>query len=104
MTTLRDSAVGRTRPAAPRRPSTDCSVAQVSRAASLRRVPVERAATLRQRPGFRCSMLRLAFGLSLFAATGAGAGAAGGAHAAAHQPAAAHHAAAVVQAAPHVAR
>lgn len=77
MTTLRESADARTRSAA------------------LHRAPVERTASaLRTRPGFRCATLRMAFGLSLFAATGAGAGAAGGAHAA--TPASAAQGAAVV--------
>lgn len=77
MTTLRDSAHGRTRSAAL------CAAPIESAVPSLRRAPVERTATaLRTRPGFRCATLRMAFGLSLFAATGAGAGAAGSAHAA----------------------
>lgn len=46
-------------------------------------------AAVGQRPGVRCATLRIAFGLSIFAATGAGAGTAGFAHAATpQQPAA----------------
>lgn len=84
MTSFRHSAAGRTRTAA----RCDASLAATA-PSSLRRAPVERTATaLRERPGFRCATLRMAFGLSLFAATGAGAGAAGSAHAATHTAAA----------------
>lgn len=83
MISLRHSAEGRTRTAA------RCDASHATSTSTLRRAPVERTATvLRRRPGVRCATLRMAFGLSLFAATGAGAGAAGSAHAGAHASAA----------------
>ena len=42
--------------------------------------------SVRDRPAVRCATLRVMFGISLFAATGAGAGSAGVAHAAAPAP------------------